>query len=235
MGLNLRNVIEQVGKDKGLDKAILIDTLETAMVKAAEKKHGPNKLIEAHYNDELGEIELFQFKTVVENVANPDKEISVAEAHELDPEAVLGDSLGIKLDTSEFGRIAAQTAKQIIIQKMREAERDVVYSEYVNKRGEIVTGIVHTFERGDIMVDLGRTEAVLPKEEQVRRESYRQGDRIRALILDVKNVQKGPQIILSRTHPNFISKLFETEVPEIYEGIINIKGVAREPGDRNWR
>src|SRR3990170_1801964 len=232
MGLNLRNVIEQVGKDKGLDKAILIDTLETAMVKAAEKKHGPNKLIEAHYNDELGEIELFQFKTVVENVANPDKEISVAEAHELDPEAVLGDSLGIKLDTSEFGRIAAQTAKQIIIQKMREAERDVVYSEYVNKRGEIVTGIVHTFERGDIMVDLGRTEAVLPKEEQVRRESYRQGDRIRALILDVKNVQKGPQIILSRTHPNFISKLFETEVPEIYEGIINIKGVAREPGDR---
>lgn len=232
MELNLRNVIEQVGKDKGLDKAILIDTLETAMVKAAEKKHGPNKLIEAHYNEELGEIELFQFKTVMENVANPDKEISLAEAHELDPEAVLGDSLGIKLDTSEFGRIAAQTAKQIIIQKMREAERDVVYNEYVNKRGEIVTGIVHTFERGDIIVDLGRTEAVLPKEEQVRRESYRQGDRIRTLILDVKNVQKGPQIILSRTHPNFIAKLFEMEVPEIYEGIINVKGLAREPGDR---
>lgn len=232
MGLNLKNVIEQVGKDKGLDKSILIDALESAMVKAAEKKHGPNKLIEAHFNDELGEIELFQFKTVVEDVINPDKEVSLAEANELDPEAVLGDSLGIKLDTSEFGRIAAQTAKQIIIQKVRDAERNVVYNEYINKRGEIITGIVHTFERGDIIVDMGRAEAILPKEEQVRRENYRQGDRIRALILDVRNIQKGPQIMLSRTHPNFITKLFEMEVPEIYEGIINIKGIAREPGDR---
>jgi len=232
MGLNLKNVIEQVGKDKGLDKSILIDALESAMVKAAEKKHGPNKLIEAHFNDELGEIELFQFKTVVEDVINQTKRISLAEANELDPEAVLGDSLGIKLDTSEFGRIAAQTAKQIIIQKVRDAERNVVYNEYINKRGEIITGIVHTFERGDIIVDMGRAEAILPKEEQVRRENYRQGDRVRALILDVRNIQKGPQIMLSRTHPNFITKLFEMEVPEIYEGIINIKGIAREPGDR---
>jgi len=232
MGLNLNNVIEQVGKDKGLDKTILIEALEAAMVKAAEKKHGPNKVIEAQFNEELGEIELFQFKTVVEHIANPDKEISLDEAHELDPEAVIGDSLGIKLDTSEFGRIAAQTAKQIIIQKVREAERNIVYNEYTNKKGEIVTGIVHTFERGDIIVDMGRAEAILPREEQVRRENYRQGDRIRAFILDVKNVQKGPQIVLSRTYPKFVAKLFEMEVPEIYEGIINIKGVAREPGDR---
>ncbi|MBI3752756.1 MAG: transcription termination/antitermination protein NusA [Deltaproteobacteria bacterium] len=232
MGLNLNNVIEQVGKDKGLDKAILIEALESAMVKAAEKKHGQNKVIEAHFNEELGEIELFQFKTVVEHITNPDQEVSLDEAHELDPEAALGDSLGIKLDTSEFGRIAAQTAKQIIIQKVREAERNVVYNEYINKRGEIVTGIVHTFERGDIIVDLGRAEAVLPRDEQVRREGYRQGDRIRALIIDVRNIQKGPQIALSRTHPNFVAKLFEMEVPEIYEGIINIKGIAREPGDR---
>ena len=232
MGLNLNNVIEQVGKDKGLDKSILIEALEAAMVKAAEKKHGPNKVIEAQFNEELGEIELFQFKTVVEHIANPDKEISLDEAHELDPEAVIGDSLGIKLDTSEFGRIAAQTAKQIIIQKVREAERNIVYNEYTNKKGEIVTGIVHTFERGDILVDMGRAEAVLPREEQVRRENYRQGDRVRAFILDVKNVQKGPQIVLSRTYPKFVAKLFEMEVPEIYEGIINIKGVAREPGDR---
>jgi len=232
MGLNLNSVIEQVGKDKGLDKTILIEALEAAMVKAAEKKHGPNKVIEAQFNEELGEIELFQFKTVVEHIANPDKEISLDEAHELDPEAVIGDSLGIKLDTSEFGRIAAQTAKQIIIQKVREAERNIVYNEYTNKKGEIVTGIVHTFERGDIIVDMGRAEAILPREEQVRRENYRQGDRIRAFILDVKNVQKGPQIVLSRTYPKFVAKLFEMEVPEIYEGIINIKGVAREPGDR---
>ncbi|MBI5328412.1 MAG: transcription termination/antitermination protein NusA [Deltaproteobacteria bacterium] len=232
MGLNLNNVIEQVGKDKGLDKAILVEALEAAMVKAAEKKHGPHKVIEAHFNEELGEIELFQFKTVVEHISNHDKEISIGEAHEFDPEAAVGDSLGIKLDTSEFGRIAAQTAKQIIIQKMREAERNIVYDEYTNKRGEIVTGIVHTFERGDILIDMGRAEAVLPKEEQIKRENYRQGDRIRTFILDVRNVQKGPQIVLSRTHPNLVAKLFEMEVPEIYEGIINIKGVAREAGDR---
>src|SRR3990167_4523692 len=207
MGLNLNNVIEQVGKDKGLDKSVLIDAIESAMVKAAEKKHGQNKVIEVHFNEELGEIELFQFKTVVEHVANPDMEISLEEAAELDPEAASGDSLGIKLDTSEFGRIAAQTAKQIIIQKVRDAERNVVYNEYINKRGEIITGIVHTFERGDIIVDMGRAEAILPKEEQVRRENYRQGDRVRALILDVRNIQKGPQIMLSRTHPNFITKL----------------------------
>ncbi|MEK6600197.1 MAG: transcription termination factor NusA [Deltaproteobacteria bacterium] len=232
MGLNLNNVIEQVGKDKGLDKAILIDALESAMVKAAEKKHGPNKVIEAHFNEELGEIELFQFKTVVMDITNPDQEVSLAEANELDPEAALGDSLGIKLDTAEFGRIAAQTAKQIIIQKMREAERNIVYNEYINKKGEIVTGIVHTFERGDIIVDMGRAEAVLPRDEQVKRENYRQGDRVRALIIDVRDVQKGAQIVLSRTHPNLVAKLFEMEVPEIYEGIINIKGIAREPGDR---
>lgn len=232
MGLNLNNVIEQVGKDKGLDKNILVDALESAMVKAAEKKHGQNKVIEAHFNEELGEIELFQFKTVVERITNPDQEVSLTEAHELDPEAAIGDSLGIKLDTSEFGRIAAQTAKQIIIQKMREAERNIVYNEYSNKKGEIVTGIAHTFERGDVIVDLGRAEAVLPRDEQVKRENYRQGDRLRALIIDVRDVQKGAQIVLSRTHPNLVAKLFEVEVPEIYEGIINIKGVAREPGDR---
>src|SRR3989338_2323710 len=202
------------------------------MVKAAEKKHGPNKILEAHFNEELGEIELFQFKTVVTDITNSDQEVLLAEANELDPEAALGDSLGIKLDTAEFGRIAAQTAKQIIIQKMREAERNIVYNEYINKKGEIVTGIVHTFERGDIIVDMGRAEAVLPRDEQVKRENYRQGDRVRALIIDVKDVQKGAQIVLSRTHPNLVAKLFEMEVPEIYEGIINIKGIAREPGDR---
>ncbi len=232
MKFNLNSIIEQIGKDKGIDKAILVEALESAMVKAAEKKHGVNKVIEAHYNEEMAEIELFQFMTVVEHAADPDKEISLDDANKLDPEAALGDSLGMKLDTAEFGRIAAQAAKQIIIQKVREAERDVVYNEYIGRKGEIVTGIVHTFERGDTIVDLGRAEAVLLRDEQVRRESYRQGDRIRALILDVKQVHKGPQIMLSRTHPNFVVKLFEMEVPEIYEGIINIKGVAREPGDR---
>ncbi len=232
MSLNLSHIIEQVGKDKGIDKHILIEALETALLKAAEKRFGQNKLIEAHYQEDAGEIELFLFKTVVEKVENPDTEISAEDALLLDPEVVLGDSLGVKLDSKEFGRIDAQTAKQIIIQKVREAERNIVYTEYSAKRGEIITGIVQRFEKGDIIVDLGRAEAVLPKKEQVRREGYRQGERIRGMVLDVKVEAKGPQVILSRTHPGFIMKLFQMEVPEIYEGIVEIKGAAREPGDR---
>ncbi len=230
--LNLANIIDQVGKDKGIDKHILIEALETAMLKAAEKRFGPNKVIEAHYQEEMGEIELFLFKDVVESVEDPDTQINLDGARELDPEAALGDSLGVKLDSKEFGRIDAQTAKQIIIQKVREAERNIIYNEYSSKRGEIVTGIVQRFEKGDIIVDLGRAEALLSKKEQVRREGYRQGERIRGVILDVKVEARGPQIILSRTHPAFIMKLFQMEVPEVYEGIVEIKGAAREPGER---
>lgn len=232
MSVNLTHIIDQVGKDKGIDKNILIDALESAMLKAAEKRFGPNKVIEAHYQEEVGEIELFLFKTVVEEVENPDLEISFDAAKELDPEAALGDSLGVKLDAKEFGRIDAQTAKQIIIQKVREAERNIIFTEYISKKGEIITGIVQRFEKGDIIVDLGRAEAVLPKKEQVRREGYRQGERIRGIVLDVKTEAKGPQIIMSRTHPGFLMKLFQMEVPEIYESIVEIKGAAREPGDR---
>ncbi len=232
MSVNLTHIIDQVGKDKGIDKEILIDALETAMLKAAEKRFGPNKIIEAHYMEEAGEIELFLFKDVVEEAADPDLEISLEDARKLDPEAALGDSLGVKLDSKEFGRIDAQTAKQIIIQKVREAERNIVFNEYSAKKGEIITGIVQRFEKGDIIVDLGRAEAVLPKKEQVRREGYRQGERIRGIVLDVKSEAKGAQVVMSRTHPGFIMKLFQMEVPEIYEGIVEIKGAAREPGDR---
>lgn len=230
--LNLANIIDQVGKDKGIDKHILIEALETAMLKAAEKRFGPNKVIEAHYQEEMGEIELFLFKEVVEHAEDPDTQIDLEAAKELDPEVAIGDSLGVKLDSKEFGRIDAQTAKQIIIQKVREAERNIVYNEYSSKRGEIVTGIVQRFEKGDIIVDLGRAEALLSKKEQVRREGYRQGERIRGIILEVKVEAKGPQVMLSRTHPAFLMKLFQMEVPEIYEGIVEIKGAAREPGDR---
>lgn len=232
MSLNLGNIIEQVGKDKGIDKSILIEALESAMLKAAEKRFGQGKVIEAHYVEEAGEIELFLFKTVVEEAANLDTEIALEAALELDPEVALGDSLGVKLNAKEFGRIDAQTAKQIIIQKVREAERNIVFKEYNAKKNEIITGIVQRFEKGDIIVDLGRAEAVLPKKEQVRREGYRQGERIRGLVLDVKVEAKGPQIIMSRTHPNFLMKLFQMEVPEVYEGIVEIKGAAREPGER---
>jgi N utilization substance protein A len=232
MALNLVHIIDQVGKDKGIDKEVLIEALKSAMLKAAEKRFGPNKDIEAHYQEEQGEIELFLFKSVVDEVKELDLEISFEDARKLDPEAVVGDSLGVKLDSSEFGRIDAQTAKQIIIQKVREAERENVFKEYSEKKGEIVTGIVQRFDKGDIIVDLGRTEAVLSKKEQVRREGYRQGDRIRGMVYDVKSEARGPQVVLSRTHPGFIIKLFQMEVPEIYEGIVEIKAAAREPGDR---
>ncbi|MCK4738925.1 MAG: transcription termination/antitermination protein NusA [Deltaproteobacteria bacterium] len=229
---NLAQIIEQVGKDKGIDKDVLISALEAAMLKAAEKRFGQGKIIEAHFNPEEGEIELFIFKTVVEEVGDPDIDISLKEAHEYDPEAEFGDSLGLKLDSKEFGRIDAQTAKQIIIQKVRDAERDIVFNEYSEKKGEIITGVVQRFERGDIVIDLGRTEAIMPKKEQVRREGYRQGERIRGMVLDVKADTRGPQVLMSRTHPGFLTSLFQMEVPEIYEGIVEIRAAAREPGDR---
>lgn len=234
MALNLSNVIEQVGKDKGIDKDILISALESAMLKAAEKRFGSTKDIEAHFDEEAGEIELFVFKDVLEDseIEDTERQISLKDALELDPGAALGDSIGMKLDAEEFGRIDAQMAKQIIIQKVREAERDIVVSEYSDKQGEIVTGMVQRFERGDIVVDLGRAEGLIFKKEQVRREGYRQGERIRSIILDVKCDNRGAQVILSRSHPAFLVKLFEAEVPEIYEGIVEIKSIAREPGDR---
>ncbi|HWP34381.1 MAG TPA: transcription termination factor NusA, partial [Thermodesulfobacteriota bacterium] len=232
MLLDLNRVIEQVGKDKGISKEILIEALENALLSAARKEFGPHRDIEARYNEQLGEVELFQFKTVVEQVQNSYTEISLEDAREIDPEAQIGDSLGIKLDSASFGRIAAQTAKQVIIQKVRDAERDIIYNEFQERQGELVNGIVQRFERGSIIVDLGRTEAVLLPRDQVPREAYRQGDRIRAYVMDIKKTPRGPQILLSRTHPGLLIKLFELEVPEISEGIVKIEAAAREPGGR---
>ncbi len=229
---NLNREIEQIGRDKGIDKKILIEALEAALLTAARKKYGAYRDIEAHYNEEKGEIELFEFKTVVEKVEDDEIEISLEDARKLDPEAQVGDSLGIRMDSSEFGRIAAQTAKQVIIQKVRDAEREIIYNEYIDRKGEIISGIVRRFERGDIIVDLGRTEAVLPKDEQIPREHYRPNDRVQAYVVDVQKTARGPQIVLSRTHPNFLLKLFESQVPEIAEGIVEIVSVAREPGVR---
>jgi N utilization substance protein A len=169
---------------------------------------------------------------VVEEVTNEHLQVSLKEAHEMDPDSEVGDSLGIKMDTDSFGRIAAQSAKQVIMQRLKEAERDIVYDDFKDRRGEIINGIVQRFDRGAIIVNLGRTEAELPAKEQIPRESYKQGDRVRAYILDVRQFSRGPQIILSRTHPNFVSALFESEVPEISEGIVQIVQVAREPGAR---
>lgn len=232
MILDLNKVIEQVGKDKGIGKEVIIEALEAAMLTASRKRFGIKKDIEAQYNPEVGEVELFQFKTVVEDVTDNDNELTLVEGQELDPDAELGDSLGIKLPSSEFGRIAAQTAKQVIIQRVRDAERDMIYNEYIDRRGELINGFVRRFEKSNVIIDLGKTEGVMPQKEQIPRESFRVGDRVRCYILDVRKETKGSQVVLSRVHPQFLVKLFAMEVPEIYEGIVEIKGAAREAGIR---
>lgn len=232
MAMDLTKVLDQVGREKGVERETLISTLEEAVRAAARKKFGQNYDLEINYNEEMGEIEIFEFKEVVEDVTNENLEISLEQAKEIDPEAVIGDSLGIKMETDDLGRVAAQSAKQVIMQRLREAERNIVFDDFKDRKGEIVHGIVQRFDKGAIIVNLGRAEAELPAKEQIPKESYRQGDRIRAYILEVKQFSRGPQIILSRTHPNFLSVLFENEVPEIAEGIVSIIQVAREPGSR---
>ncbi|MBW1992554.1 MAG: transcription termination/antitermination protein NusA [Deltaproteobacteria bacterium] len=232
MNLELRRIIEQVSREKGIDKELLISAIKDAVRSAAKKKLGPRLELEVAYNEETGEIEVFQYKEVVAEVRDPHREISLEEARQLDPECEEGDSLGIKMDASTFGRIAAQSAKQVIMQRMKDAERDLVYEDYKDRKGEIINGIVQRLDHDGIIVNLGRTEALLPPSEQVPREIYHKGERIRAYVLDVKRQTRGPQIILSRTHPQFLVQLFEAEVPEIAEGIVQIMGCAREPGSR---
>jgi len=230
----LKHVIDQISKDKGINRAILIETLEEAIKSAAKKKYGQRRDLEVSFNEELGEIEVFQFREVAEKVTDEQIQISLEEGRKLDAGCQIGDSLGTKMDTSGFGRIAAQAAKQVIIQRMKDAEQDVIYDDFRNRKGEIVNGIVQRFEKGNVIVNLGRTDALLPVEEQISRENYRRGDRIRTIIIDVrKHSAKEPQVVLSRTHPLFLSRLFEMEVPEISESIVQIMGVAREPGSRS--
>jgi N utilization substance protein A len=229
----LSRVIEQVSEEKGIDRAIVVSAIENAMLSAAKKIVGPTIHLEAKFNPEVGEVELFKILTVVEEVTDPETQITKPEARaNLDPDAEIGDELLEKLDQS-YGRIAAQAAKQSLIQRLRDAERDIIYNEFKDRKGELThSGIVQRFEKKNIIVNLGRTDAILPEKEQIPRERYRQGDRIRAYILEVEMTSKGPQIVLSRTHPAFLMKLFEQEVPEVYEGIVEIKGAAREPGGR---
>jgi len=229
---DIKRVIDQVSREKGIDPEILINTLKEAIVSAARKKIGPRADIEVHYDGKTGDVEVFHFKEVVAEVEFSDSELTLEQGYEYDPECEIGDSLGIRMDTEEFGRIAAQSAKQVIIQKMREAERNAVYENFIHKKGKIINGIVQRFDRGSIIVNLGQTEAVLRPREQMPKENYKRGDRIRAYVLDVLEESKGAQIILSRTHPEFLMELFKTEVPEVAEGIVILQKAARVPGVR---
>ena len=229
---DLARLVDTVHREKNIPRDILIEVLESAMIAAGRKRFGLERDLEAQFNEDLGEVELFEFRTVVGNVDNNETEISIDLARIADPECELGDSLGIKVGVEDLGRIAAQTAKQVIIQKIRDAEREMTFNEFKDRKGELITGIVRRFEKGNIIVDLGRAEAILPKREQVQTETYRQGDRIQAYVLDITRASRSPQVVLSRTHPGLLMKLFELEVPEIYEGIVRIEACAREPGHR---
>ena len=257
--LSLQHIIDQVSREKGIDPKILVETMEQAILTAAKRTFGPNRELEARFNDAIGQVDLFQYMTVVEDVSDPEREISETDAKRYGLEADLGEELGfqifyLKEDTEKarqqdkefgdllklqqarhgFGRIAAQTAKQVIIQRVRDAERENIFNEYKDRKGEIITGVVRRFERGsNIIVDLGRTEGILPQKYQTPRETYRPGDRIVAFLVDIDREARGPQIILSRTDVGLLVKLFEMEVPEIYEGIVRIVAAAREPGARS--
>ena len=257
--LSLLSAIEMVAKDKGIDKSRLIKTVEEAILKAAQSVFGPNRELEARFNEDTGQVDLFQYMTVVDDPSDDEREISLEDAQKAGLEAELGEELGfqifwhpadakkaaeqdrefgdllmVKQARSQFGRIAAQTAKQVLIQRVRDEERDLIFNEFKDKKGQLIKGTVRRFEKGNnLIVDLDRTEGILPFREQTPRESYRPGDRVIAYVKEIDREARGPQVILSRADPRLVEKLFEAEVPEIYEGIVRIVACAREPGARS--
>ncbi len=257
--MSLLQAIEMVAKDKGIDKGRLIKTVEEAILKAAQSAFGANRELEARFNEQTGQVDLFQYMTVVDDVSDDEREISLEDAVKCGLEAELGEELGfqifwhpadakraaeqdrefgdvlmVKQARQSFGRIAAQTAKQVLIQRVRDEERDLIFNEFKDRKGELIKGVVRRFEKGNnLIVDLGRTEGILPFREQTPRETYRPGDRVVAWVKDIDREARGPQVILSRSDPKLVEKLFEAEVPEIYEGIVKIVACAREPGARS--
>jgi len=256
----LNQIIDQVSKEKSIDRKILVEAIEQAILSAGKKTFGADRELETKYREDTGQVELMLYMRVMDDDAMEsfERDLPLTKARLVDPEVQpmdelgfqifyldsdreraseedrkYGDILGIRTARQQFGRIAAQTAKQVIIQKVRDAEREIVFNEYKDRKAELVTGIARRFERGNVIVDLGRAEAVLPTREQMPRESYRAGDRVQAFVKEIKREARGPQIILSRTDAGLIEKLFEMEVPEIYEGVVKIMAVAREPGERS--
>lgn len=258
MGHDLMAVLEQVGRDKGLQPAVLMRTLEQALLTAARRVFGEDRQIEAQFNTETGQVDLFLVCVVVDRVEVPGRDLLKAEVERhgltaelgdellfqifyldvdadraLDQEKKYGDLIGLRSTVKQFGRIAAQTAKQVIIQRIRDAERETVYQEYKDRKGELITGLARRFEFGNVIVDVGKTEAILPLREQISKENFRPGESVKAYVLEIDREGRGPQVILSRTHRGFLEKLFEQEVPEIREGIVRIEGSAREAGARS--
>jgi N utilization substance protein A len=233
MNYEILEALTRITKDKNIDMDFVIESLEAGLMLAAKKRFGNTDNIKIDINRKSGEIKIIAAKKVVKEITDPNTEIILAEAKKLNPNVKSGGEVGVEIGFEEFGRNAILAAKQILIQRVREAEREKIYEEYKDKVEDIVTGAVQQVDKGNLLVNLGRAEGIIPLKEQISKEKYRQGDRIRAYVLDVQKTAKGPQIILSRAHPRFVQRLFELEVPEVYERIVEIKVVAREPGERS--
>jgi N utilization substance protein A len=233
MNAEFMQAFEQLGREKGIAPEVLFDAIEAALISAYKRNFSSAQNVRVALDRDTGEINVYARKTVVEEVADERLEISLAEARELDRRYELEDVVELEVTPKNFGRIAAQTAKQVVVQRIREAERGIIYEEYSSRESDIVTGIVQRIEAKNVFIDLGKAEAILQPSEQIPGEVYRHGDRLKSYIIEVKKTTKGPQILVSRTHPGLLKRLFELEVPEIHDGIVEIKSVAREPGLRS--
>jgi N utilization substance protein A len=232
MSIEVIQIIEQLCREKGIDKDYLIDAVKTAVAAAARKKLPHVENLISQFNIENGEAEIWAEQSVVETIDDPENQIQLEDAIKISPDAQVGETVLVKQEIRDLGRIAAQLAKQVILQKVREAEIEITYNEYQERKGELINGIVQRFEHGDIIVELGKAEGVLPRREQVFRETFNRGDRIRAYVVDVRKTSKNALVILSRTHIGLIQSLFELEVPEISEGMVEVMGIVREPNGR---
>ncbi|MDR7417577.1 MAG: transcription termination factor NusA [Armatimonadota bacterium] len=234
MNAELLRALDQIEEEKGISKDIIVEAIEAALLSAYKKNFGATaQNMRIEMDRTTGEMRAYQVRTIVEEVDDPTTQIALAQVREWDPTAEAGEMVEVEVTPRDFGRIAAQTAKQVVVQRLREAERDLVYKEFRDREGDIVTGTVQRIERKNVFLDLGRIEAVLPPPEQIPREGYRQGERVKAYVVEVRQGTRGPQIVVSRTHPGLLKRLFEIEVPEVYEGIVEIKAIAREAGTRS--
>ncbi|MDR3074266.1 MAG: transcription termination factor NusA [Deltaproteobacteria bacterium] len=232
MSLELKKAIDQISKDKGLDRDMLVDTLEEAVRTSVIRKFGDAMDIEVSFNEETGDIDVYQFKIVVNAVEDPNSQITLEDAKKHDPSVQLDDEMGFRLKVEDLGRIAAQSAKQVIIQRMRDAEQEIIYEEYKDRINEIVSGSIQRRDKAGWVINLGRTEAILPKEEQIPREHYKRGERVQAIIIEVRKEGRGPQVVVSRSHRDYMAALFRREVPEVDDGTVQVMGIARDPGSR---
>jgi len=233
MNTDFLEALHDLEKEKGIAVGVLIEAIEAALLSAYKRNFGSLQNARVNIDRDTGELKVYSQRTVVDEVTDPRLEISLAEAREINPNYNLDDIVENEVTPRNFGRIAAQTAKQVVVQRIREAERNIIYEEFANREGDIITGVIQRVEQKNVFIELGKTEAVLTPSEQMPNEEYRQGARIKAYIVEVKKTNKAPQIIVSRTHPGLLKRLFELEVPELYDGVVELKAVAREAGYRS--